>query len=168
MKRVVNSETAPRWGRRAVSAIALVASGAAAGFWHYVENAPQWVDLLAPHGSVRVLIVDNAADRSRGLSHRAALPGDGLLLQWDAAGRRPIWMAEMRFPLDLVWLEHDGRVAGVLHHVPVCSTPTCPLYEPVGAHESVAVLEIAAGSAVDHGIKRGIVIRGLPTLSTAR
>jgi Uncharacterized ACR, COG1430 len=26
------------------------------------------------------------------------------IILWDAPGRHPIWMAEMRFPLDLIWL----------------------------------------------------------------
>ena len=41
-------------------------------------------------------------------------------------GRHPIWMADMRFPLDLIWLEQDGRVTGVLTNVPICSVPACP------------------------------------------
>ncbi len=79
------------------------------------------------------------------MSDRDDLPGDGMLLQWNARGPHPIWMADMRFSLDLVWLEDGGRVAGVLANVPVCSPPTCPVYEPNGTHESVAVLEVAAG-----------------------
>jgi hypothetical protein len=43
------------------------------------------------------------------VSHRDDLPGDGMLLQWNGPGRHPIWMAGMRFPLDLIWLEQDGR-----------------------------------------------------------
>jgi uncharacterized membrane protein (UPF0127 family) len=61
-----------------------------------------------------------------------------MLLQWDARGRHPIWMADMRFPLDLILLEQDGRVAGVLTNVPICSVAKCPTYEPEGTQESVA------------------------------
>jgi len=38
------------------------------------------------------------------MSDRDGLPGDGMLLQWNARGPHPIWMADMRFSLDLVWL----------------------------------------------------------------
>jgi uncharacterized membrane protein (UPF0127 family) len=65
----------------------------------------------------------------------------------------------MRFPLDLVWLEHNGVVAGVLTNVPVCSSQPCPLYEPPGTHQSVAVLELAAGAVANHRIELGSLIR---------
>src|SRR5688572_24905865 len=41
-----------------------------------------------PRGSLRVLVASNSAERSQGLSRRDDLPGDGLLLQWNAHGRR--------------------------------------------------------------------------------
>ena len=50
----------------------------------------------------------------------------------------------LRFPLDLVWLQSDGRVAAVLINVPICSSPPCPLYEPAGTNQAIAVLELAA------------------------
>jgi uncharacterized membrane protein (UPF0127 family) len=68
----------------------------------------------------------------------------------------------------LIWLEPDGRVAGMLTNVPACASPTCPLYEPNGTHESVAVLELQAGGAANHGINVGAVIRGLPRSVDAR
>ena len=77
-------------------------------------------------------------------------------------------MKDMRLPLDLIWLEEDGRVAGVLAKVPICSVRNCPTYEPEGTRASVAVLELAAGSAASHGIETGIMIRGLPSSSNAR
>jgi uncharacterized membrane protein (UPF0127 family) len=91
---------------------------------------------------------DDPAERSKGLSPRDNLPADGLLLQWDVPGRHPIWMAGMRFPLDLVWLQSDGRVAAVLINVPICSSPPCPLYEPAGTNQAIAVLQLAAGGAL--------------------
>lgn len=140
-----------RAARRSVAAIALVAVAATFGHWSYADRASQWADLSTPSCSLRVLVASDSAERSQGLSDRDDLPGDGLLLQWNARGRHPIWMAEMRFPLDLVWLERNGLVAGVLTNVPVCSSQPCPLYEPPGTHQSVAVLELAAGAAANMG-----------------
>ena len=148
-----------RAARRSVAAMVLVAVAATSAYWAYAERAPQWADLSTPRGSLRVLVASDSAERSQGLSHRDDLLGDGMLLQWNARGRHPIWMADMRFPLDLVWLEHNGLVAGVLTNVPVCSSQPCPLYQPPGTHRSVAVLELAAGAVASHGIELGSVIR---------
>jgi uncharacterized membrane protein (UPF0127 family) len=134
----------------------------------YAERVPQWADLSTPRGYLLVLVASDSAGRSQGLSHRDDLPGDGMLLQWNGPGRHPIWMAGTRFPLDLIWLEQDGRVTGVLTNVPVCSVPACPMYEPEGTQESVAVLELAAGTVATLGIEPGFRIRGLPNSSSAR
>ena len=148
--------------RRSLAAVALVTATASAGYWHYAEHAERWTEVATPRGSLSVLIANDAMDRSRGLSRRDHIPGDGLLLVWDVPGRHPIWMTDMRFPLDLIWLEQDGRVAGVLTYVPACGSPTCPLHEPNGTHESIAVLELASGAAARHGIEVGTVIGGVP------
>jgi uncharacterized membrane protein (UPF0127 family) len=157
----VGSTALPSGGasRRSVAAIALAAVATTLAYWSPAERGAQWAGLSTPRGSLRVLVASDSAGRSHGLSHRDDLPGDGMLLQWNAPGRHPIWMADMRFPLDLVWLEPNGLVAGVLTNVPVCSSQPCPLYEPPATHQSVAVLELAAGTVANHGIELGSLIR---------
>ena len=88
----------------------------------------------------------------------------GTAAQVDAPGRHPIWMKEMRFALDLVWLDFDGRVIAVLENVPPCSADPCPLYEPSGSDRSVAVLELPANAAARHGLAVGasVTIRDIP------
>jgi uncharacterized membrane protein (UPF0127 family) len=49
----------------------------------------------------------------------------------------------MQIPLDIVWLDPDGRVRAVLDDVPPCRAEPCPLYEPDGTEHSVAVIEQA-------------------------
>ena len=154
--------------RRSVATVALVTAMAGAGYWLSEERSERWTDLATPRGKLRVLIASEAADRSRGLSRRDDIPGDGLLLEWDASGRHPIWMMDMRFPLDLIWLEEHGRVVHVLTNVPACRGSTCPLHEPNGTHESIAVLELAAGAAARHGIEVGTVIGGLASSFNTR
>ena len=89
---------------------------------------------------------------------------DGLLLKWESPDRHPIWMKGMRFPLDLVWLDADGRVVAALTNVPPCLAEPCPLYEPDGSERSVAVLEMRAGSASVHRLASGAIVR--PSLAS--
>lgn len=93
-----------------------------------------------------VRVAATAPERSAGLSNLERLPYDGLLLEWSQVGRHPIWMADMRFPLDLVWLDTNGTVVAVLPNVPVCATAPCPVFEPASA-TSRAVLELPAARA---------------------
>ena len=116
---------------------------------------PELVQLIAPAGLLRVELADTAARRAAGLSHRDVVLGDGLLLQWEAPGRHPIWMAEMRFPLDVAWLAGDGHVLAVLTNVVPCAAEPCPLYAPAGTDTSVGVLELPAGGAAKYGVVTG-------------
>lgn len=127
-------------------------------YWSAADSVHE-VRLTVPAGALRVVLADTADLRSAGLSRLDDVPHDGMLLQWDAPGRHPIWMSEMRFALDLVWLDADGRVLSVLPNVPPCTTTPCPLYEPAGSEASTAVLELPAGKAAIHGLVAGAVVR---------
>jgi hypothetical protein len=149
------------WSRRTLVPGVVFLALVTAIIWTSIEDheAPT-IRLETPNGAIVVELASTPAARAMGLSNRDVLAGiDGLLLQWDTAGRHPIWMAEMRFPLDLVWLDQAGQVIAVLHGVPPCRTEPCPLYEPDGTQQSVAVLEIAAGAARSRGIAIGAFVR---------
>lgn len=124
-----------------------------------LRRLPDFVELTAPTGPLRVELADTPAARASGLSNRDAVTGDGLLLQWDTPGRHPIWMADMRFALDLVWLDERDTVLALLDSVPPCSQQPCPLYEPPGTDAATAVLELPAGDAKRRGIAVGAVLR---------
>lgn len=124
-----------------------------------LDRQSQSVTLNTPTAPLRVELADSPAARAAGLSNRDAVTGDGLLLQWDAPGRRPIWMADMRFALDLVWLDKTGNVLALLDSVPPCSQQPCPLYEPPDTAAAIAVLELPAGDAKRGGIAVGAVLR---------
>jgi uncharacterized membrane protein (UPF0127 family) len=118
------------------------------------------MQLETPGGTIVVELADTPATRFTALSNRGGLTGvDGLLLTWDAPGRHPIWMAEMRFALDLVWLDRDGSVLAVLDDVPPCLAEPCPLYEPDGTDRSVALREVPAGAAASHRLTIGASVR---------
>jgi uncharacterized membrane protein (UPF0127 family) len=113
-----------------------------------------------PAGTIIVEIADTPAARAAGLSNRDTLSDiDGLLLKWDEAARHPIWMAGMRFSLDLVWIDREGRVLSVLSNVPPCRVEPCTLYEPEGTADSVAVLELPAGAAAKCQLTAGTTVR---------
>jgi hypothetical protein len=123
------------------------------------RQRPEFIELSAASGPLQVELADTPTARASGLSNRDAAPDDGLLLQWDTPGRHPIWMADMRFALDLVWLDERDTVLAVLDSVPPCSQQPCALYEPPGTHAAVAVLELPAGDAKRRGIAVGAVLR---------
>ncbi len=136
----------PTRARFVGAALALAGIGALA--MDSGDSVARCTVLSAPGGQPLVVrVASTAADRSVGLSNMERIPRDGLLLEWSQVGRHPIWMADMRFPLDLVWLDTHGTVLAVLPNVPVCEAAPCDVYEPTGAASSRAVLELPAGAA---------------------
>jgi uncharacterized membrane protein (UPF0127 family) len=155
--------------RRSLRAVVTAAFGTALGAAAFLafskEQSPRFGRINTPGGTILVAIADTPAARSAGLSNREELRDiDGLLLKWDRPGRHPIWMAGMRFPLDLLWIDGDGRVLAVLANVPPCRVEPCPLYEPEGTADSVAVLELPAGAAANTQLTVGTLAR-LPDMS---
>jgi uncharacterized protein len=134
---------------------------AIATFWMGVGNGRlPTMSLETSGGRILVEVADKPTARAAGLSNRDSLNGvDGLLLKWDTPGRHPIWMAGMRFSLDLVWIDAAGRITAVLPNVPPCRLEPCPLYEPHGSERSLAVLELSAGEAAHRGLTVGAIVQ---------
>lgn len=147
--------------RRTLIAAGILIPLLAASIWMRDGDEPLPTGLIeTPKGRLVVEVADTPKTRSSGLADRDALTEfDGLLLKWQEPARHPIWMKGMRFPLDVLWLDAEGRVVAALTDVPPCSADPCPLYEPSGSDSSVAVLELRANAAVQQGLAIGASVR---------
>ena len=109
-----------------------------------------------PRGTVKidgivleVQIADTDPRRARGLMFQEQLPLDeGMLLVFDDANKRSIWMLNMQFPLDVIWIDDNNKVVFIEKNVPPCKTAletvTCPSYKG-GSKDAKYVLEVTAG-----------------------
>ena len=159
--------TAPQVRARSVGG-ALTIAGLVALAMDSPERGESCTLISTPVGQgVTVAVASTAGERSVGLSGRDSTPHGGLLLEWPAKGRHPIWMAEVRVPLDLVWLSDDGTVLAVLPGAVPCGSAPCELFEPEGSHESRAVLELPDGDAGRLGITGGVRVAYPPATPEA-
>ena len=84
--------------------------------------------------------------RERGLMERDGLkPGTGMLFIFEAPGRYGFWMKNMKFPIDILWIDRLGNVVYISENTPACSLYPCPVYIPPDLVKYV--LEIPAGDA---------------------
>lgn len=99
-------------------------------------------------------ITQTARDRERGLSGRDAMgKADGMLFVFPEAGRHGIWMKDMRFDIDIVWVA-EGKIVDIAPRVPyVKTTPELPIYYP--RLDATFVIEVSAGTAEREGWKIG-------------
>jgi uncharacterized protein len=87
----------------------------------------------------------------RGLSGRRSLPSDqGMLFTFDKEEKQCLWMKDMYFALDIVWVDAQKKVVGVEHDISPETYPEIFCHEP-----AKYVIELSAGEAKRAGIQRG-------------
>lgn len=107
---------------------------------------------------LKVEVADSEAKRKRGLSGRAGIgENDGLLFVFDQENTRPkFWMKEMRFSIDIIWI-NDGKVVQIDKEVAPPEEGTrdksLKLYAPNQPID--LVLEVEAGFSDKFTIKEG-------------
>jgi uncharacterized membrane protein (UPF0127 family) len=109
--------------------------------------------MLAGH-KVTVDIADTFEARRQGLSGRKSLPADtGLILAWDQPEVVSIWMPDMNFPIDVIFVA-GNKVTGVYANEPPCAPQgPCPDFGPNSPVDFV--IEVPAGSAAAWGVTLG-------------
>lgn len=111
-----------------------------------------FTEVKAPNGTIRAAIASNAEATARGLSGLPSLPkNSGMLFVFPNAGVYGFWMKDMDFPIDIVWMNADKEVSGVVAGVKPETYPEI-FYPP---REIMYVLELNSGGALDHGIATG-------------
>jgi len=97
-------------------------------------------------------IADSVPERERGLSGRTALPEDsGLFFIFDNEDFHGIWMKEMLFPIDIIWMD---SLLSVVHTEENISPDSFPeIFYP--EQKALYVLEANAGFIEKHQIKLG-------------
>ena len=113
---------------------------------------------LAPHVKIngqiiKVLIADEPAELTQGLSDRPYLEADqGMLFVFPDSQVRSFWMKNMHFPLDIIWID-DNNIINISQNLPPEGE------QPQNHYSSVLpvnyVLEVIAGFAAENEIVVG-------------
>lgn len=105
----------------------------------------------------RVDVADTSELRQKGLSGRPSLGTDeGMLFIFDTDNYWSFWMKDMRFPIDIIWLDKDKQVVHIEHNVQLDVEPYADYTSPDLARY---VLEVAAGRARQANIRIGSVMK---------
>ena len=106
----------------------------------------------APEGDIQTEVSDTSSSRELGLSFRKEMQiGEGMLFVFDTPGKYGFWMKDMNFPLDIIWLDKEGRVVYLVDSVAVSTFPGVFMNDPQAKY----VLELNAGVASKLGIYLG-------------
>lgn len=127
------------------------------------ESAPNSID-ASNYKQVNVtinnidLLADVAANdeqRTKGLSVKDSLEeNEAMLFVFDTSQEHSFWMKDMKFPIDIIWLDSNKTVVHVEHNLQPCNFGgLCPTYKP--DDNALYVLETVAGFTEKHDIVEG-------------
>lgn len=106
--------------------------------------------------SINVLVADSSEERAQGLSGRKRLAeNQGMLFVFTDPGQYCLWMKDMNFAIDMIWLDKDKKVIDIKENAQPESYPEsfCP------RSDAQYILEVPANSAQKWGVERGQVAR---------
>lgn len=121
----------------------------------------------------QIIIAEVANDeetRTLGLSGRETIGiNEGMLFVFEDLGVYPFWMKDMKFPIDIIWIDSENRIAdidenvqpqpGVLEENLIQYKPSIPVKR---------VLELRAGRAQLLNVEVGGVIKARPLVNSQK
>jgi len=137
------------------------------GFFPFAPIGTELATIHVDRTPVFIEIADTPETRRLGLSGRESLPSThGLLLVFDTLQPHGIWMKDMLFPIDIIWIAPTSmdsssgegealRIVDVEYDVSPDSFPT--VFYP--DQSSLYVLEVNAGFAESHNFDVGDVVQ---------
>ncbi len=134
--------------------VAIRSSNAAAQPAHYLVSVGT--------ATVDAEAADTPEKEEIGLMGRASLdPDAGMLFLFSYPDQQSMWMKNMQFPLDIIFITEDLHVERVYTDVPPCADDPCPSYVSDGP--VLYALEVNAGFCASHDIVTGAPVTITPS-----
>lgn len=110
-----------------------------------VKNAPK----------LKTEIASNNQSRALGLSGRVCIPDDtAMLFSFPDSDTRCFWMKDMRFPIDMIWVNANDVITHVEQGVKPASYPE----SYCGSGPAQSVIEVGEGMAARYGLTPGVIV----------
>lgn len=123
-------------------------------WWPAAQPEPAAASLSIGGAKISIEIAKTSAELIKGLSGRPALAeNSGLFFIFPYTDTHGIWMKEMNFPIDIIWLDENLKIIAIKENAapdsyPEVFTPNAP---------ARYVLEVPAGFVQKHQISVGII-----------
>lgn len=113
---------------------------------------PNTVSIRIKEATVYASVADTLPERMQGLSDTPFLPDNVVkLFAFGSPGEHSIWMKDMNYPLDIIWLDEDGTIVHIEPSVSPDSYPNS--YAP--SSPALYVIETNAGFTASNSIAVG-------------
>ena len=113
----------------------------------------RFVKVYFPDGfSATAELAVSDEQRARGLMFREKINEDqAMLFIFEEEDIHSFWMKNMRFAIDILWLDAQRRIVHIESRVPPCPKEPSPSYIPSAA--AAIVLAVEAGFSEKHGLR---------------
>jgi uncharacterized membrane protein (UPF0127 family) len=102
---------------------------------------------------VEAQVSETDAQRNLGLMFRDYLPAqEGMLFIFPAEDKYSFWMKNMKFSLDMIWIDSNKKIVDIKTDIPPC-LDLCENYTP--GFKAMYVLEVNAGFVKKYSIGVG-------------
>jgi uncharacterized protein len=112
--------------------------------------------IMTEQGQVTIVveIASTPEQREQGLMYRRSLPRQqGMLFKFDGEKVRRVWMKNMQFAIDVLFLSNQGVIVTQLKNLPPCPGDPCPIYS--APQPAAYLLELNAGYSDELGLQAG-------------
>jgi uncharacterized membrane protein (UPF0127 family) len=112
------------------------------GFFAYSKLSTRGQGLFVKGQLFQTEVVKTPQDMARGLSGRDSLePNSAMVFSYNESAERCFWMKDMKFAIDMVWLDNSHKVTAIERNVQPDTYPNnfC--------HTGKSVVEFSAGTA---------------------
>ena len=115
------------------------------------------VTITAKGLTIEVQVAQKPSERKVGLSKKDSLPlNAGMLFVFEEPGKYGIWMKDMKFAIDIIWINEEKKIVDIASNVapePAKKDKELTIYRPQAAAKYI--LEISAGLARLNNIQIG-------------
>ena len=118
-----------------------------------LSSEPGFKSIQVKNEHFQLEIADTSLKRAQGLSGRESMPeNQGMLFVFDKPSKYAFWMKDMKFPLDIIWL-NNNQIVYVAENAAPMTISNLKVYSPKS--EADSVIELNAGSFGRLGLKIG-------------
>ena len=131
-------------------------------FFIFSGHFAQAANVCVKEFCVDAQVVSSIEDMQRGLQGRdGLLENQGMLFDFKEASEHHFWMKDMKFAIDMILLDAQGKIIFIAPSKKPCQSDPCEIYGP--SEKSSYVLEVVSGFAATHQLKEGdtLLISGI-------
>lgn len=141
-----------RWGKKILAIIILLVVLVLAGQFAAARLVPHTTTLYISDNEFKARVVSTESTREKGLSGTTHLPeGEAMLFVYGHDNRWGVWMKDMHYAIDVIWLDESKKVVDFVTSVSPSSYPR--VYVP--SKPARYIVEVPSGTVKSKSIRTG-------------